>query len=71
MEPQKRDNYIDFIKGLAVIAVVFIHTVFWSGGSYVPVFWRNLALLFDVPVFFLMTGCALSLTGIKENVVPR
>lgn len=40
MEPQKRDNYIDFIKGLAVIAIVFIHTVFWSGGS--PVLTNNI-----------------------------
>ena len=65
-----RDNYIDIVKGLAVLAILFIHTVFWSGESYVPVYMQNIALLFDVPVFFLMTGCALSFTGIKEKFIP-
>lgn len=62
-----RDDYIDFIRGLAVISVIFIHTVFWSGLSYTPVWIQNIALMFDVPIFFLMTGCVFGLTGVKEK----
>ena len=69
LKPIYRDNYIDFIKGLAVISIIFIHTVFFSGASYVPMYWRNLALLFDVSVFFLMTGCALTFTRASESLI--
>ena len=50
---KNRNYYIDNIRGLATISVVFIHTVFWSGSSYVPEYMRNLSLLIDVPIFFL------------------
>lgn len=61
----KRDHFLDCAKGICVFAIIFIHTVFWSGGSYVPNYIRNLSLLFDVPVFFFLTGC---LINIKPNV---
>lgn len=51
-----RNCYIDNIRGFATISVVYIHTVFWSGGSYVPDILRHLALFIDVPIFFLLTG---------------
>ena len=31
-----RNNYIDVLKGIAIISVVLIHTSFHSGNSYVP-----------------------------------
>ncbi len=52
----KRDLYIDFAKGLATISVIFIHTVFWSGQFYVPSEVRVLSLLFDVVLFYALSG---------------
>lgn len=52
----KRDLYIDFVKGLATLSVVFIHTTFWSGQGYVSPEMRVLSLLFDVPIFFALSG---------------
>lgn len=52
----KRDLYIDFAKGAATLSIVFIHTVFWSGQAYVPNEFRPLSLLFDVPLFFALSG---------------
>ena len=56
-----RDYSIDNLRGLATISVLFIHTVWWSGESYVPIIVKNLSLLFDVPIFFILTGCLLGL----------
>lgn len=53
---QQRNLYIDFVKGLASLSVILIHTTFWSGQLYVPRELRTLSLLFDVPVFFLLSG---------------
>lgn len=52
----KRDLYIDFAKGIATLSIIFIHTVFWSGQFYVPTELRVLSLLFDVPLFFALSG---------------
>ncbi|MDO5615300.1 MAG: acyltransferase family protein [Cruoricaptor ignavus] len=52
----KRDLYIDFAKGLATLSIIFIHTVFWSGQFYVPTEIRVLSLLFDVPLFYALSG---------------
>lgn len=51
-----RDLYIDVAKGGATLSVIFIHTVFWSGQFYLPHEARVLSLLFDVPLFFLLSG---------------
>lgn len=56
-----RDLYIDTVRGICVIAIIFIHTVFWSGVGYCPDWIRNLALLVDVPLFFFLTGCTMSI----------
>lgn len=60
---EKRDNYIDFVRGLCVISVILIHTVFWSGTSYTPLWMKNLVLLFDVPLFFFLAGATMSVTN--------
>ena len=52
----KRDLYIDFAKGFATLAIIFIHTVFWSGQFYVPTEIRVLSLLIDVPLFYALSG---------------
>ncbi|WP_018675015.1 acyltransferase family protein [Riemerella columbina] len=52
----KRDLYIDFAKGLATLSIIFIHTAYWSGQLYLPTEVRILSLLFDVPLFFALSG---------------
>lgn len=58
-----RSHYIDNIRGIATISVIFIHTVFWSGMSYVPEYIRNISLFIDVPIFFLLTGFILRISN--------
>ena len=53
---RNRNYYIDNIRGLAIISVIFIHTVFWSGGSYVPEYMRNLALLIRCSDILFING---------------
>lgn len=52
----KRDLYIDFAKGIATLSIIFIHTAFWSGQYYIPTEIRVLSLVFDVPIFFILSG---------------
>lgn len=52
----KRDLYIDFAKGIATLSVIFIHTVFWSGQFYVPTEIRVFSLVFDVVLFYALSG---------------
>lgn len=52
----KRDNSLDFFRGLAAISVILIHTCFWSGTSYVPIKFQSLSLLIDVPLFVFISG---------------
>jgi fucose 4-O-acetylase-like acetyltransferase len=47
-----RDSFIDNARGVAVLSIIFIHTVFWSGYSYVPEWVRTISLFVDVPLFF-------------------
>lgn len=56
MATQQRDLYIDFAKGLATLSVIFIHATFWSGQYYVPTEVRVLSLIFDVPLFYALSG---------------
>ncbi|WP_417428256.1 acyltransferase family protein [Halpernia sp.] len=52
----KRDLYIDFAKGLATLSIIFIHTAYWSGQYYIPAEIRIFSLVFDVPIFFALSG---------------
>lgn len=54
----KRDEGIDFWRGIACIAVIMIHTVFHSGNNYIPSNISCWFLLFDVPVFMYLAGMA-------------
>jgi peptidoglycan/LPS O-acetylase OafA/YrhL len=55
-----RNHYIDLLKGLAALNIVFIHTVFNSGFNYVPDWVRTLSLAVDVPFFFFLSGWAVA-----------
>lgn len=57
---KKRNNYIDVLKGIAIISVIFIHTAFASGLKYVPLWFSNFTLLFEVPMFFFLSGWSFS-----------
>lgn len=56
-----RNHAIDFFRGIIAIQVVMIHTVFHSGATYVPESIQGLALLFDVPIFLIISGMTYSL----------
>lgn len=53
-----RDTYLDYARGILAISIIYIHTVWWSGSSYVPEYVRNLALLIDVPMFTVIAGAS-------------
>ncbi len=64
---EKRNYYIDVLKGIAIISVIFIHTIFPFRGEteYVPSWFANFTLLFEVPMFFFLAGWTYSYT--KSN----
>lgn len=66
-----RDRYIDNVRGLATISVVFIHTVFCSGGGYTTRELQNLALIFDIPIFFFLTGCTMSVISMTADQILK
>ena len=53
---KKRNNNIDFLRGIATIGIIVIHTAFYSGLSYLPPWFYNLTLLLDVPAFMFISG---------------
>ena len=57
---KERNYYIDFLRGLAAICVVLIHTAFHSGEEYIPEIARNMTLLFEVPMFMFLAGWSFS-----------
>ncbi len=68
---KERNHLIDILRGLTAINIIFIHTVFWSGTSYVPDFIRNIALFIDVPFFFFLAGWSYSYSNKWENVIRK
>lgn len=48
-----RDNYFSFMKGLAIIAVLFIHTPFMDGDGSAAIAARQL-VAYAVAMFFLI-----------------
>lgn len=60
MKTATRDYNLDFFKGLASISIVFIHTAFYSGETYIPGIMRMICLLVDVPLFVFLSGWGLS-----------
>ena len=48
-----RDFSIDFFKGITIISVIFIHTVWWSFSYYILDIIRGLSLLITIPIVLL------------------
>ena len=53
---KKRNYNIDFLRGIATISIIVIHTAFWSGTAYLPEWVSNITLLLDVPAFIFISG---------------
>ena len=60
MESRKRNEYMDAVRGLAALFVVWGHTFFYIGMWWIPDEIKSLGLLFEVPVFFMLSGWAAS-----------
>ena len=54
--PAGRDPFVDWFKGIMIVWVIHIHTVYWSGDAYVPEGVRQMTLLADVPILFFISG---------------
>lgn len=68
----KRNALLDVTKGVAIINIVFIHSVWWSGQTYMPHdVIRQLALIIDVPLFFFISGFATSSARITAGRLVR
>lgn len=67
---KKERNYnIDFLRGIATLCIIFIHTAFWSGEGYLPKWFSNLSLLIDVPVFMFIAGISFNYSNsIIKNI---
>ena len=67
---QKKRNYnIDFLRGVATLWIIVIHTAFWSGQSYLPPKFYNLTLIIDVPIFMYISGISYSyVNSISKNI---
>lgn len=68
-----RDPTLDIFKGLAILNIIVIHTVFWSGETYIPCdIIRQIFLFIDVPFFFFLSGWAVSISRKKlSNVIKQ
>lgn len=63
----ERYEYIDALRGIAALGIVAIHTAFWGGESYVPIWFKNMTLFLDVPFFFYLSGWGSSFH--KYNII--
>lgn len=69
MKQATRNNNIDFLRGLATISIIIIHTAWWSGEGYLPKWFSNLTLLVDVPVFMFLAGLSFNyVNSIIKNI---
>lgn len=60
----KRVSEIDFFRGLAIIWVLFIHSIYWMGFlTSENVIIIKSYLLFEMPLFFLIAGASNSLSN--------
>lgn len=53
---QKRLEYIDSLRGLAILLVVFMHVPQYGLGSAAGGYYMMLARMLAVPLFFFISG---------------
>ena len=77
----KRIEYVDAMRGFAILLVVFSHIQYFGYGNFIdnvsdwggnPLIVRNLIISFMMPLFFFISGFVLYKPGIywdKESVL--
>lgn len=68
MNPKKRIEYIDAMRGLTMILVVFSHVCFFM--FHVPSVSNNIFILFRMPLFFFISGL-MSYTVYTPEIVKK
>lgn len=56
LQPTKRIEYIDALRGMTMILVVFSHVEMTTFGITAPTFINNLFMSFRMPLFFFISG---------------
>ena len=64
VQPRKRIEYIDALRGMTMILVVFSHVEMTSFGLTTPTFINSLFMSFRMPLFFFISG----FIGYKANI---
>ncbi len=75
-KPKKRIGFFDFVKGLAIMAVILIHVIliienFFPHQSIEYGKIINNALRFAIPVFFISSGALLFLKNIEKQTLKN
>ena len=63
-----RDGFIDGFKGLLILWVIHLHTVFWSGELYLSEGVRQKSLLIDIAAFFFISGYLVGSTDVTRSL---
>ena len=66
-QPKKRIEYIDALRGVTMILVVFSHVEFMGFGIDKPTFINNLFMSFRMPLFFWVSGFIAYKASIEWN----
>lgn len=64
----KRSNLIDYLRGIAIIFVVFDHLFVWLGLNHLWAFWHNLLIYSVTPLIFL-AGYTFHLSYFKRPLI--
>lgn len=56
LRTEERNHGIDLLRGLCLVCIIFNHTCFNSGDTYVPPFLAQFSMLIDVPALFFVSG---------------
>ena len=63
----EREHCLDLFRGLCLLGVIFNHTCFHSGSSYIPDSWAQWTMLLDVPALFFVSG--MTYQTIKRDMI--
>ncbi|MBR5510917.1 MAG: acyltransferase [Bacteroidaceae bacterium] len=66
-KPTKRIEYMDALRGLTMILVVFAHVEMTSFGYIIPTYINSLFISFFMPLFFWVSGFMAYKAGIEWN----